>query len=85
MSTPRDPLGPDPDTPRESDPELEQLLISQRPVPGAAFRGGLGRMVAASDPGYGPRPARLRLLVAAWVLGGTAVAAVGALQSLGAL
>jgi hypothetical protein len=42
-------------------------------------------MVAAADPGYGHRPARLRLTVAGWVGGGLLVAGLGALQALGAL
>ena len=80
MDEPRDNI---PDEP--GDGELEQLLTSQRPVPGGAFRGGLGRLVAASDPGYGPRPARLRLAVAGWIAAGAVVAGLGALQALGAL
>ena len=80
MSEPRDDI-PD----ERADTELEQLLRGQRPVPGGAFRGGLGRLVAASDPGYGPRPARLRLVVTGWIGAGIVVAGLGALQALGAL
>jgi hypothetical protein len=83
VSEPRDQSAQEPDA--APDAALEQLLVSQRPVPGAGFRGDLGRMVAAADPGYGHRPARLRLAVAGWVGGGLLVAGLGALQALGAL
>jgi hypothetical protein len=54
------------------DPEepIAEDLARLRPAPGAAFRGALGRYLAASDPGYGPRPARLRRLVTIYMLTG---------------
>jgi hypothetical protein len=59
----------------------EHLRI-ERPVPPAAFRGQLRRRLAERDPGYGPRPERLRLrLMVAGYLGAggllIALAAVG--------
>lgn len=53
-----------------------------RPVPGAAFRGRLGRHLAERDPGYGPRPERLRTIVACYVgAGGVLIALAGLLFS----
>jgi hypothetical protein len=66
-----------------SEAELGRRLTSQRPVPAGDFRGALGRLLAATDPGYGARPARLRLKVAGWVSGGAALVALGALEALG--
>jgi hypothetical protein len=54
-------------------------------VPAAWFRGALGRHLAARDLGYGPRPERLRLMVAAYVGSGAALIAVAALGATGAL
>lgn len=68
-----------------NDQALGEQLRSGRPIPAAGFRGALGRHLAARDPGYGPRPERLRLLVSAWLLAGLALVAVGALLGLGAL
>ena len=62
-----------------SEPELTpaeeafgERLGAQRPVPGAAFRGGLGRLLTADDPGHRSRPPDLwrtaGLLLAAGVL-----------------
>ncbi|MEA2146447.1 MAG: hypothetical protein QOG59_2034 [Solirubrobacteraceae bacterium] len=65
--------------------EMARRLAAERPVPAAGFRGALGRQLEADDPGYGPRPARLRLAVAAWLGAGGAVGVVGALIALGAL
>lgn len=69
-------LGPD-------DPELTDALIKQRPVPPPRFRGALGRYLAETDPGYGPRPARLRLMVTGLVSGGLVLLALGLLQATG--
>ena len=44
--------------------------MRQRPVPSASFRGALWRYLADRDPGHGPRPERLRVLVAAYLLVG---------------
>ena len=56
------------DIPAEPGPgerEVADRLGGERPVPGASFRGALARRLVESDPGYGPRPERLRLMVAA--------------------
>jgi hypothetical protein len=58
---------------------LADRLRAQRPLPAAGFRGALRRRLAAQDPGYGPRPARLRLIVAGYVGAGSLLIAVGAL------
>jgi hypothetical protein len=70
----------DPQTP---EPELAERLGRERPVPGAAFRGALGRYLVAHDPGYGTRPPRLPLIVAAYVAAGLLVMAVGLLLATG--
>jgi hypothetical protein len=59
--------------------ELAARLAEERPVPRAGFRGALGRHLASRDPGYGPRPERLRLMVAGYAGAGTCLIAVGAL------
>jgi hypothetical protein len=61
-----------------SERELAERLSAERPVPAAGFRGALGRYLAAHDPGYGPRPEKLRLRVGAYVALGTALMALGA-------
>jgi hypothetical protein len=77
---------------RETDHELgdnervlAERLSNQRPVPAAGFRGTLARRLAAEDPGYGPRPERLRLIVAACCGGGSLLIALGVLSAVGAL
>jgi hypothetical protein len=55
-------------------------LTIARPVPGAGFRGALSRRLSELDRGYGPRPERLRLMVAGYLGAGgllIALAAVG--------
>ena len=74
-----------PAEPSASDNEVAERLGNERPVPGAGFRGALARRLAASDPGYGPRPQRLRLMVAAYVGAGSLLIALGALNATGAL
>ena len=69
--------------PREQ--RLGEELAAHRPVPPPGFRGALRRRLGADDPGYGPRPERLRLLVAASLAAGTLLIALGALQGTGAL
>lgn len=64
---------------------LEERLVRERPVPGAGFRGALGRRLSSLDPGFGPRPAALRWLVLAWLLAGLVVMLVGLLVALGRL
>lgn len=65
--------------------ELADRLTGWRPVPGAGFRGALGRHLASRDPGYGPRPERLRLTVAAYLVLGWLLTALGALLAVGTL
>jgi hypothetical protein len=68
--------------PTESEPDDQDLadgLRVGRPVPAAAFRGRLGRHLADRDPGYGPRPDRLRLIVAGYLGAGGLLIAVAAL------
>lgn len=56
----------------DQDPGLQlgEELVRQRPVPSASFRGALWRYLTGRHPGHGPRPERLRVLVAAYVLVG---------------
>lgn len=65
--------------------DVEARLARERPVPAAGFRGALGRQLAESDPGYGPRPERLRVRVIAWMLGGEMLLALALLGALGKL
>jgi hypothetical protein len=69
-------------------PEEERVaerLRAEKPVPAAGFRGGLGRYLAARDPGYGPRPENLRMIVCGCLAAGAGMLALGALQATGAL
>ena len=69
---PRNPAEPEP-----AEQDLADRLSISRPVPGAGFRGRLYRHLAEKDPGYGPRPERLRLLVAGYIgAGGVLIALV---------
>ena len=65
--------------------QLGERLEAAMPVPTAGFRRALGRHLSARDPGYGPRPARLRLIAFAYLAGGATLLALGALQAVGAL
>jgi hypothetical protein len=65
------------------DHALAELLARERPVPPARFRGDLARRLAAADPGYPPRPARLRSTVAGLIAAGSLTFAVGALVGTG--
>jgi hypothetical protein len=68
--------------PAELDPPDQRLadrLRIARPVPGAAFRGALSRHLAEQDPGYAPRPERLRLMVAGYLGAGGLLIALAAL------
>jgi hypothetical protein len=72
----------DPTGPAELEPldrDLADRLRIARPVPGAAFRGALSRRLAEQDPGYGPRPERLRLMVAGYLAAGGLLIALAAL------
>lgn len=64
---------------------LADRLNAGAPGPAAGFRGALGRHLAARDPGYGPRPARLRTAVSAFLGAGALVLAAGALQATGVI
>jgi hypothetical protein len=65
--------------------DLALRLTGERPVPGAEFRGALGRRLAAEDPGYGPRPEHLRVVVALYLVAGGGVMALGLLRAIGVL
>ncbi len=65
------------------DSELADQLLRDRPVPGAHFRGALGRHLTRLDPGYGPRPTWLRGAVLALVASGLAVLAMAGLLFVG--
>jgi hypothetical protein len=65
--------------------EVAGLLVRERPVPAAGFRGVLARRLVAADPGYGPRPARLRLMVAGAAAAGSGAVGLGALVAAGIL
>lgn len=72
----------DPNGPGDFDPAEQNLAASlglARPVPGAGFRGALGRHLSEHDPGYGPRPERLRLMVAGYLGAGGLMIALAAL------
>jgi hypothetical protein len=76
------------DTQAELEPQDEELgerLSEQRPVPSAGFRGALARHISARDPGYGPRPERLRLTVSAYLASGIVLIGLGLLQATGHL
>lgn len=71
-----------PAAPIEFDPPDEDMadrLRIGRPVPGAAFRGTLSRRLAEQDPGHGPRPEHLRLMVAGYLGAGGLLIALAAL------
>jgi hypothetical protein len=77
----------EPDIPSElgpEEPDLAGLLGAERPVR-PAFRGALRRHLAARDPGYGPRPERLRLISAGYVGAGSLMIALGTLSATGVL
>lgn len=81
-------MNPEDESERELAPaerDLADRLASARPVPSAGFRGLLGRRLAAEDPGYGPRPERLRLRIVGYLLLGCLLIAFGALLAVGAL
>jgi hypothetical protein len=63
--------------------DLAARLEEQRPAPRAAFRGALGRYLAAHDPGYGPRPEGLRLMVTRYAGAGAFLIALGLLVAIG--
>jgi hypothetical protein len=64
---------------------VDERLTRERPIPPAAFRGALGRRLAADDPGYGPRPQRLWVMVTAYAATAALLMVLGLLQATGAL
>ena len=64
---------------------MAERLNACKPVPSARFRGELGRRLAARDPGYGPRPERLRFIVGCYLGAGLALTALGWLTGVGVL
>jgi hypothetical protein len=72
----------------ELDPDegaLADTMAADRPVPSAAFRGALVRHIAVHDPGFPPRPERMRLIAAGGATAGLLLMLVGLLQATGAL
>jgi hypothetical protein len=67
------------------DQRMGEWLQAATPVPAAGFRGALNRYLRRRDPGYGPRPPRLRLISAACAGGGVVLLAVAALQTSGSM
>ena len=61
---------------------LAERLERERPVPSAAFRGGLRRSLMSSGTSRS-RPARLRLLITTFTTSGAALLVVGALSAAG--
>lgn len=66
-------------------PSPEELLVAaalaaHRPAPAPAFRGALGERIAALDPGYGHRPARLRVHAALLCAAGLILLLLGLLN-----
>jgi hypothetical protein len=75
----------DDDRQMAEDEALAEQLRARRPVPGGGFRGALGRHLSDVDPGYAPRPVRLRLYVAGYVAVALIVLLMGLLQATGSL
>lgn len=79
------------DTPTHGDaqsPEelgVAERLDRERPTPAAGFRGALGRHLVARDPGYGPRPENLRVMVGGALVSGGVLIALGLMQATGTL
>jgi hypothetical protein len=71
--------------PDGADHELAGRLADSRPFPAPDFRGSLRRRLVAADPGYGPRPDRLRARVLTLLAVGALLLVIGFLQSIGAL
>ena len=74
---------------RGSEPSEErrmaEWLEAAAPVPAAGFRGALSRYLRKRDPGYGPRPPRLRVISSACLLASAALLFMAALQATGAI
>jgi hypothetical protein len=67
------------------DVRIGDRLARERPAPAAGFRGALGRHLRALDPGYGPRPGSLDLMVSGSIAVGVTLMVLGLLQAAGAL
>ena len=67
------------------DVPLAERLERERPAPAAGFRGALGRYLVARDPGYGPRPENLHVMVGTALAAGGVLIGLGLLQAAGAL
>jgi hypothetical protein len=67
------------------DRAVADQLNAARLLPAAGFRGALGRHLSVRDPGYGPRPGHLWLVVLGCLLTSLLLLALGALQATGAL
>ncbi len=77
--------GPLPDGLEPDEHWVGERLTRDRPVPPAAFRGALGRYLAARDPGFGPRPQRLWAMIAAYLSTAALLILLGLLQATGVL
>ena len=64
---------------------VAERLDRERPTPAAGFRGALGRHLVARDPGYGPRPENLRMMVGGALASGGILIVLGLLQATGGL
>ena len=62
--------------------EFAEHLAGARPAPSAGFRRALHEHLSALDPGYGPRPERLWLIVAGYLALGLLLIGLGALLAL---
>jgi hypothetical protein len=62
---------------------LADRLERERPVPTAAFRGELRRLLLSRMPASHPRPARLRLLIGGYAIAGCVLLLVGAAGAAG--
>ncbi len=60
---------------------LADLLSSRPPLPAPAFRGRLGRRVAALNPGYGHRPLHLWPTAAGFAAAGLIVMVIGSIAA----
>jgi hypothetical protein len=68
-------------------PEVEDLsmrLVAERPVPSAGFRARLRRRLLTAGAATGPRPGRVRLMIAAYAGSGLLLLAVAAIGVAGA-
>jgi hypothetical protein len=64
---------------------IADALVARRPMPAPSFRSELSNELAASDPGYGHRPARLWLHAGSVTTAGVLLLLVGLLVSTGTI